>query len=344
MNALGARAAKGPEHWRAFDRGWFRANQVWLLWALNTPLLGRMVRYILRIDMADVWTPCDTRIVEIAPNRYTVQLPSGQYRTDFRTHWKYSKRLYYAWKPLWWLLHYWDSAFSDRWAPQLSYGFATLTAYPDPDPEVATVDGYPSRDIGGQTWAGLRDGAGNAVDESSGSLSVAIRSGTNPTWNRLRRVIALFDTSSLGSSATISAAVLSLYGDSKSDTAGWAPNLDIYTSSPASNTSLVAGDYSQLGTTSQTGSPISYASFTAGAYNDFTFNATGRSNISKTGISKFGARNGNYDAANSEPSYSASQQCILNTLSADTAGTTSDPKLVVTYSAAAASRRHVIIF
>jgi len=106
----------------------------------------------------------------------------------------------------------------------------------------------------------------------------------------------------LTSSADISAAVLSLYGRNKTDDLSITPNVDIYTSAPASNTALANGDFDSLGSTSQTGSPITYADFSISGYNAFTFNSTGRGNISKTGISKFGSRNANYDVANSAPS------------------------------------------
>lgn len=123
----------------AFGHEWFALHQHRLLWCLNSPGIGRLMRRSLRINMADVSMPRNTKIVEIAPNHYTVQLPSGEYRSDFRTHPKYAKRVYYSWKTVWWLMHYWDEVFADRRVPALSFGFATLTAYPDPSIEVAQI-------------------------------------------------------------------------------------------------------------------------------------------------------------------------------------------------------------
>ena len=119
-------------------------------------------------------------------------------------------------------------------------------------------------------------------------------------WQSIGRGIFLFTTSDLTSSASISDAVLSLYYYSKYDGLNITPNIDIYTSAPASNTALANGDFDSLGTTSQTGSPMAYAYFGSG-YEDFTFDSTGRGNISNTGISNFGSRNAIYDAANSAP-------------------------------------------
>ena len=327
--------ANEPGPWLAFNKEWFQKHQNWLLFGLNTPGLSTIVRGLLHIRMSDVWMPRGTRIWEIRPNSYTVRLPDGQFRTDFRTHWKYSKRVYYAFKEIWWLMHAWDAALADRWSPALSFGFLTLEVYPDPDPETATVDGFVGRSGTDLTWADIRDGAGTAVNDGAGTTSL-IRiddgEGAPNTFSALYRSIYLFDTSGLGAAATISAAVLSFKGTAKSDSAtAIAPNVDIYTSTPASNTALVAADFAQIGTVSQTGSPITYAGYSATAYNAFTFDATGRGNVSKTGVSKFGARNANYDVANIASTGTEFAVHRLSCEHADAAGTTSDPKLVVTY-------------
>ena len=152
------------------------------------------------------------------------------------------------------------------------------------------------------------------------------------TWQQMNRGLVLFDTSALTSGATISAAVLSIFGSSKLDESSDTPNIDVVTTTPASNTSLTGTDFAQFGSVSQTGSPITYANWSTSAYNDFTFDATGRGNVSKIGISKFGFRNSNYDLAGSGPSYLANgKDQRLKGDYAETADTTSDPKLVVTY-------------
>ena len=77
---------------------------------------------------------------------------------------------------------------------------------------------------------------------------------------------------------------------------------------------------------------MTYAAFTIGAYNDYTFNATGRGNLSKTAISKFAWKNANYDADNVTP---GDGTFTMGGYSADQAGTSSDPKFVVTHTAVA---------
>lgn len=314
----------GP--WLAFNKQWFETHQAKLLWLLKFKLF----RYFLRID-------CDQEIVEILPNCYTIQGKRNEYITDFRTHPKYSKRVYYAFRPLWWLFHVWDLLVADKFIPQWSFGFATLTAYPDADPETTTVDGFIYRELAGgagEAWATFIAGVGttaNSTSDVSGPGFNIQADNVSAKWIHLRRGICLFDTSSLTTAATISAATLSLYVVAKSDALSITPNIDIYTSTPATNTALVTGDFSQVGSTSQTGAATGYSSITASAYNDFAFNATGISNISQTSISKFGVRNANYDVAASAPTWTSLAVSDIRPAAADTAGTTNDPKLVVTY-------------
>ena len=327
-------------NWLAFDKTWFAYHQNTLLWLLNAPLVKIWFRYVMRIREFDC--PLKTRIDAVAPNFFAYNLvrKGDKYEVtkDFRTHYKFAKRIYFTFKPFWWALHYWDSLFADRFVPALSFGMDTLTAYPDPNPETATVDGYVLR-TAAEAWATKTAGAGTDFDDTGTSDGfVRIVSTTANNWNILRRSIFLFDTSSLGAGSTISAAVMSLFGESKTDNLAITPNIDIYTSTPASNTALEAADYGNTGSTSQTGAAMSYASWSgASVYNDFTFSATGRGNVSKTGVSKFAARNANYDVANTPPTWSDSVSSNLGGSYADAAGTTQDPKLVVTYTIAAAA-------
>jgi hypothetical protein len=220
--------------------------------------------------------------------------------------------------------------------PQLSFGFATLEKYPDADPETTTVDGFVDQTYtlgSGVSWATIRAAAGSGANDNQASNSCMniVSDNVSNQWLRFRRGIYLFDTSALTSGANISAAVVSLYGSAKDDGLGISPNVDVYTSAPASDTTIVAGDFDSIGSVSQTGTPITYAGFSISGYNDFTFNATGLGNISKTGISKFGTRNANYDVANSPPTWSNNLESYIDSYFADQTGTANDPKLVVTY-------------
>lgn len=210
---------------------------------------------------------------------------------------------------------------------------ATLTVYPDGDPETTTVDGIAFRNATNESWATITAGAGtgNNSTSTSGNIISITSDATLDRYSQLIRAIYLFDTSSLTSGVTVTAAVLSIFGSSKADNLAITPDIDIYTSTPATNTDIANSDYSQVGSTSQTGSPITYAAWNTAAYNDFTLNATGISNVSKTSVSKFGARNANYDVSGVAPTWTVSTFSNIRGNYADNAGTTNDPKLTVTY-------------
>ena len=326
-----------------FDKTWFKKHQCKLLWLLNTPLIRIWFRWVMRFKKYG-WEGSG-KITKITPNsiawgdnliwninkkRLEIERTEHFYNRN-----ENSRRLYSAFKPLWYLFHAWDLGFANIFAPQLNLGFDTLTVYPDANPESTSVDGRTESDNGlGATlsWSQIVASAGNGAADTETSTNYInfTSANTSNKWANLLRSIFLFDTSALTSSATISAAVLSLYGTAKSDGASWIPNIDIYTSNPSSNTSLTGTDFSTIGTTSQTGSPISYADFNTSGYNDFTFNATGRGNISKTSISKFAARNASYDVSDSSPTWATGgTRAYLSGYYADNGS--NKPKLVITY-------------
>lgn len=319
-----------------FSPEWFAQHQTWLLRLLAWPLVGRVLRRVLAIRAHDVgWAK---PIVQLLPHAYTVDNGDGTCTTDFRTHSKYAKRLFYVLWPLWAALHAWDAWVANPWMPELNLGFDTLTVYPDPDPETTTVDGGVEMS-GFDTFTNMRNASGsNAWPSRSASAApdagtIFLGATTSPTFRGIGRSIYLFDTSAISSGAVVSDATLSLYGHGKADGLAITPDIDAYSANPASNTNLVAADYSTLGTTSYTGSPITYAAFSTSGYNVFTFNATGRSAITKAGITKLGVRNANYDTANTTPTWSVGGDTYsyLWAYWADQTGSSNDPKLEVTF-------------
>jgi hypothetical protein len=328
----------------AFNRLWFAKNQRFLLWLLNAPIIKIWFRWILRIRKDDC--PIDVEITDIEPNNFSygdrLFFEKGEWKlertTNFRTHPKYGKRIYHAFKPLWWLIHFWDWVLADRFIPQWSYGFTTLTAYPDADPETTTVDGIVRRSGVDEPFATIIVGAGTSFDDTT-TPTVAASLSSSASGNQyatLNRGIFLFDTSSIGSSPTISAVTLSLFGSSKANPFGGTPSLDIVSSNPASNTGLANADFSTFGSTSF--GNVTYASFdgTDTIYTSITLNASGISNIAKTGISKFGSRIDWDRSGTFGGSWVVTSTLRFNIHYADEAGTTQDPKLVVTYSSSTA--------
>ena len=148
----------------------------------------------------------------------------------------------------------------------------------------------------------------------------------------------LFDASAIDDADEISAAIFSLVVSGKGDS--HTASVSLVLSTPASDANVVTGDYDQLGTVKQA-TDVTIASMTADnvAYTDWTLNATGRGNISKTATrTKFGTKIA-FDADNAEPACINAGQTYVNARMADEAGTTKDPKLVVTHAAAAAAAR-----
>jgi hypothetical protein len=213
-------------------------------------------------------------------------------------------------------------------------GSETETFYPDAHVETSSVDGIAIHGSDNTAWATIQGGAGTYGDASGvyGAMYASLKSGSVSDWEYIRRSIVVFDTSVLPDDANITSATLSLYGYVKSDGLNITPDLNIYLAAPASNTDVVAGDYNSLGTTAYCDAAITYAGFDANGWNDFVFNATGITAISKTIPTRFGVREATHDAGNSEPGgVPAGQYSSFAFYEADTDNNGKTPKLVVTY-------------
>lgn len=206
----------------------------------------------------------------------------------------------------------------------------TATFYPVAGAN-SPVDGTVQRGIVDETLTAIRSGAGqtaNVTNASVGAPEITTSSTTNQ-FRQLTRVIYTFDTSSIPVSATIESATLSLFGVSKNNSLGGSPEIDIVAATPPATNTLAASDYGQLGST--VFASKTYAGWSTSAYNDFTLNANGIANITKGGVSKFGARV-NWDTDNSFTGTWASLSDVrFNHYMADQTGTDNDPKLVVVY-------------
>jgi len=217
-------------------------------------------------------------------------------------------------------------------AAQIS--FTTLTAYPDPDPETTTVDGYILCGLNGSSvpWATLRAGGSalSADDSSTILLSEPINLNTIAV-SQLRRSMTLFDTSSIGS-GSIDSATFSGYGfqQRNSDNDGL-DTIDIIEASPASNTALVSTDFTNFTFTSY--ASLDITGMSASGYNDFTLSPT--TIINKSGVTKLGIIEGHDFSDGTSPGLPSSDNSnFLRFYSADQSGTSNDPKLVVEYTAA----------
>lgn len=182
------------------------------------------------------------------------------------------------------------------------------------------------------SWANARASNGNTGDPTEANSTIPFGEKVGGTWN-IGRCVFLFDTSSLTSLVTITAAVFSTYAAGTAlgkdlTEATYPANLTLVSSNPASNNNLVAADFQSAnwGTTKYTDADFAISSYGASdGYKDMTLNATGLAAISKTGITKLGTRPSNDYSDSTAPT---ARNYVLGYF-ADNG--TNIPKLVVTF-------------
>ncbi len=311
-----------------FSAEWFGKYQAVLLWFVNT-FFGR---YAMRIN-GKRSAVGKRKIVCIMPDHIIWHDCDGTYSAEFRTHNKFSKRLFFAFYPIWWLCHQWDAYIANTLVPAWNLGFDTLTARPDPSVEVTTVDGY-MYCSNTSTWATLVAMTTSTAVDNGLEIVVGIMSASSVAWARIYRSIMLFNTAALTASANISSAVMSLWSYSpsnKADPANWDFGINVYSSAPASDTAVVSGDFDSLGSVPYSANILVDSWAVPTGENQFAFNANGIAAIAKTGVSRFGVKDPVYDNSGVEPAWVSNKLAYLQAYSADRTGTTMDPTLVVTY-------------
>lgn len=143
---------------------------------------------------------------------------------------------------------------------------------------------------------------------------------------RVHRSFLYFDTSSLPDGATITGAVLRIFGST--DTSGTDFDLVVTNGQPAHPADpAVVGDYSKAFYTGNGGS-INTNTYSTVAYNDITLNTTGIGWISKTATTKLTLRS-SLDIAGTAPGIGTNEYVAFHNF--DAAGTANDPQLIVTY-------------
>lgn len=223
----------------------------------------------------------------------------------------------------------------------------TLTVYPEAGAggSNTTCDGLIVNFRSGTSWEAVRNQTeGTVVDTAgTGNTVMQIYYSSGSSARAIARAFYAFDTSSLGADASITSAIISIWGTSKNDATSSAYNTCIVASTTADDNNLVLGDFDNVGAT-----PLSnvkaYADFSVTGYNDYTLTEDGKGAISKDGISKFALRNKNYDIDNVQPPSFASVAAAVSMSGtyADNTGTDNDPKLVVEYSASAVTTNAIL--
>jgi len=312
-----------------FSAAWFAQHQRTLLWLLHAPIIGRWFRWVLCIRPHDIGhRAC---IVQLRPHAYTVVNDDGTLTTDFRTHAKFGKRLYYAFRPLWWALHAWDMLVANPLVPALNAGFDTLTVYPDPTSGATSCDGPIWRNGVDESFATIRAGAGVGVGTGGSEDQVAYlaASSTSNQFAQLWRGFFGFDTSSLGLSASITAATLSLWVTARGNGLGAGGNAHVAGATPASANALSTADFGNVDRTSF--GSVSISGITTGAYTDWTFNSSGLAAVNGSGVTTLSLQTEHDLTGSFAGTWASTAVLQVQAYFVDQTGSANDPKLVVTY-------------
>lgn len=309
---------------------WFRKNQRMLLGIANT----KFGRELLCIPQEY------PQIILIKKNCvHCLISDDGTTSTvvaDFRIGAKFANVIRYRWKQFnsyakYFQLKGWQEIGKSPYILGDRVCALTLTAYPDPNTETTTVDGYTYHS--GASFAIVHGAAtGTSADDSGTDLYVECQNGTF----QILRSYTLFDTSSLTSSASLSSATYSIKKTTRIGTTDY--YTAVTTVSTGSNTSLTTSDYNISNFGSEVATRILFSAQSSGSYVDFSI--TTLSSISKTSITKYGLITG-HDLDNTGPTGGVSD--YTQYYSADTAATTSDPKLVVTYTLSSARSNFLLL-
>jgi len=212
-----------------------------------------------------------------------------------------------------------------------SGGTTTVTIYPE------SGDGYVYYNLG-YTWSAAHDasiGLGSSDSASSASVNV----GKSGFWYEISRGFIPFDTSSIPANATVTAATLHVYVNSKqNDDNDGSDYVTVIESTTGSTASLNTLDYDECGATDNptegidTGDRKDISSISTGQYMSFELNATGTSwiNTGSSGTTKLCLREG-HDTTDSAFSGSSGEYNEIVFATVEATGTSTDPYLEVTY-------------
>lgn len=142
-----------------------------------------------------------------------------------------------------------------------------------------------------------------------------------------------FDTSSIPVGATLVSATISLFGNGNDDRLLGSLFGIVGVSGNVSNTALSLSDFNKAGATALSDTQVSATDWNTSAYNNFTLNTTGLSQITLGGITKLAIREFTYDIGGVDPlSMPGNENTAgISFFSSNQVGTTKDPKLVITY-------------
>lgn len=200
------------------------------------------------------------------------------------------------------------------------------------------VDGWVKHLDDPSTWGDLQGYAGTDAGDSENITYVYLRSSaTADRWRQILRGVLVFDTSELPDDCVVVSAVLKVYGNTVSQTGEWGIAVNVFETHPVSVETLQASDYEtgvgKFETIPLCDNGIGIDEWNIGdpgVVNELEFNTAGLAVISKTGYTKLGLRESNYDAPDIEPEYKVSKIDFI-TIWTQEAGVNYRPELVITW-------------
>jgi hypothetical protein len=189
------------------------------------------------------------------------------------------------------------------------------------------------------SWDTTHDAVtGSSVDYAPGDFGFDTGSyfSTSDEFKIMRGFLPI-DTSGIADGDTVTAAIMYVYAKAKDDYDNdgddWI-NI-VGATSQAATTSLITADYNQCGSVNnptEWATRIDLGSITISAYNQFTFNATGRAAVNKTGVTLLGTREGHDCIDNAiDPTTGGGYGGVrLTVYDSSRTGTSEDPYLDVT--------------
>lgn len=210
--------------------------------------------------------------------------------------------------------------------------FDTVTGY-----YAGAGDGYVEEQTC-NSFSIVRGAAGDVADYTTGTILHRNQKGGG-CYNLWSRSIFQFDTSALGSGATISSSTVYIYSDAANTLQNFscgasAEAINLYKTTTGSNTTLSTSDYgiSNWTLTQLSDNDVSYSAWDADRYQSFGLNSTGKSAINKTGYTVIGLLT-NADADNSDPACGSYGYRIYGIRMSETSGTGNDPYIEIEYTA-----------
>lgn len=291
---------------KPYDREQFDKYQTQLLYLANS----RIGKWFLNVE--------DKReVTRLNPNAFTIYKGKGEYISTFYGPDVYAKKLRYAIQ----FAKYLPVALSG-----LPVAFATTF-----NPSAAAIDGRAFNNTAA-AFSTIRSASGNGSQQApagnDNSCAQLLASGAGGTFDQLDRGIFRYDTSSLPDGDTVSAATHDIDVGSVTDTFTENANLSLVLFAQTDDTAIANSDYNIANyTMTQQAADIGVAGLSIDSYNSHTLNATGLSNISKTGITRF-ATVLDFDRTNTSPTWGASQNARVGI---EFSGATNKPRLVVTH-------------